>query len=781
MINIRTKMVLAFLITIVICLAAAFGISLGGYKLIVSGIAASADNNNERVNAIGQINELVSLEQQIAAKAVITSDTAAKEEFVKSSQQISVLIRQLSLNANAKDAAGLKKLEEANHQYMDLFLDKVVSGIVQSDRSEVNSLAAAYKSDYEALLAQEQKLKDRLKERASSRLESFASSLENAAAREGEQSEAISKLSENVKSIRENLNALTETQAFDEAGNANAEFSRKLESLKRGVEDIAEGEAAISKLSADVVNLLGLTDLASVKADVFFLEEINLLMHHTSAKMVYSLEVLADGEELPPGYGKASEKTLKNIETLKKVITAGDIDLLESIGASAGALDDKCTQILRKSKMISDVKLDKSYEELSALYEQQQQDLSGLKASFKQYLAEDVKRSNELKSLLLWALAGMALLSLLVGMFISLLLSRNILKPIKSLTSLLGRAESGDLTVRTPVSGKDEIGMLSEKVNRVLDSQQKMVEQVASTTGDIGILRKKLGELFRYSKENTGKVHTSGKAVGGGSKTGKNKPEVNIRGINELAAGVGEFSAATDRVVMDGMKAIEAAITGEKSVEEAGSAIRNVTGTVREIADSINQLDASSNKIGIITNTITEIASRTNLLALNAAIEAARAGQQGKGFTVLADEIRKLAEGSNKAAGEIKSLISEIQKRISFAVDRIGEGVSGVDEGVVRISKARENIYEITESIKYVIESLKSAAASVQSRKVTADELIRLVEDLRGSAGMPAAAGEIVEAELEKQRDALKQMEEMSGRLDEISDNMNKVLERFKI
>ena len=258
----------------------------------------------------------------------------------------------------------------------------------------------------------------------------------------------------------------------------------------------------------------------------------------------------------------------------------------------------------------------------------------------------------------------MALVSLLIGMLIALLLSRNIVKPIKNITSLLGRAESGDLTVRTSVGSRDEIGMLSEKVNRVLDSQQKMVEQVASTTGDIGILRKKLAELFHHSRDNAGKVHSSVKSAVEGIKADGKRPDINIKGINELAAGVGDFSAATDKVVKDGMKAIEAAITGEKSVEEAGDAIKNVTGTVREIADSINQLDASSNKIGIITNTITEIASKTNLLALNAAIEAARAGQQGKGFTVLADEIRKLAEGSNKAAGEIKALIAEIQKRI---------------------------------------------------------------------------------------------------------------------
>ena len=780
MINIRTKMVLAFLITVVLCLTA-FGISLAGYKLFVSGIAASADNNNRQVDGIHQVNELVSLEQQIAAKAVISSDVSSKEEFTKNNEQVSVLIDKLSSNSNGKDADELKNLKETSRLYKGFFFDKIVSGVLQSDRTELDSLLESYKADYGVLLGQEQQLRDLLNSRTASRLDSFAILLENAAVNAGNQTDALVKLSENIKAVMERMNILAGTPALDVEGKTNDEFSKQLEGLKLGLDTIDNSGTILSQLSVEAVDLPDRIDLASVKSDIFFLESINLLIHHTGSKMVYSIEVLATGGELPQGYAAASGETVKNIEILKKVVTVEDEALLESIASADKALDEKFMQIHEKYGIVSNVKLDKSYEELSKLYEKQLQSLSILEGSFKQYLAEDVRKSNELKSALLWSLGGMALISLLIGMLIALFLSRNIVKPIKNITSLLGRAESGDLTARTTVGSRDEIGMLGDKVNRVLDGHRKMVEQVAGTTGDIGILRKKLADLFIHSRDNAGKVYGSVKSVVEGINADGKRPEIDIKGINELAAGVGDFSVATDKVVKDGMKAIEAALTGEKSVEEAGDAIKNVTGTVREIADAINQLDASSNKIGVITNTITEIASRTNLLALNAAIEAARAGQQGKGFTVLADEIRKLAEGSNKAAGEIKALIAEIQKRIGYAVDRIGEGVSGVDEGVERINKARENIYDITESIKFVIESLKSAAAAVRNRKIAADELMKLAEGLNGSTGMSVAAGELVETELEKQKEAISQMEEMSGKLDEISDNMNRVLERFQI
>ncbi len=781
MINIRTKLVLAFLITVVICLSAASGISFAGYKLIVSGIVASADNNNRQVDGVQEINELVGSQQQMAAKAVIASDLSSKEEFAKINEQVGALIDRLALNSGGKDADELKKLKEANKQYTALFLDGILPGILQSDRAELDSLINTAIADHEALLQQELQLQELLKSRAASRLSSFASLLENASAGAGKQSEALAKLSGNVEALKAGMEALAGIQAVDGEGNANADFVKQWESLRLGLEAINSDGTALSLLSGEAADLLDRIDLESVKSDMFFLESMNSLVHNTRSMMVCSMEALASGGELPPAFGEASEEAAKNIEVLEKVVTNKDGALLTAISSGVAALGGKLADIHERYKTISGVQLDRSYESFSTLYEQQWQSLEGLEASFKQYLAEDVEKSNELKNVLLWSLAAMTLISLLIGMLIALLLSRSILKPIRNLSVQLGRAESGDITARTSVDSRDEIGILSEKVNSVLDSRQKMVEQVASTSGDIGILRKTLAELFRHSRDNAGRIYSSVKSVMDGIKTEGKRPDINLEGITELATGVGDFSAATDRVVKDGMKAIEAAIFGEKSVEEAGDAIKNVTGTVREIAGSIHQLDESSNRIGIITNTITEIASKTNLLALNAAIEAARAGQQGKGFTVLADEIRKLAEGSNKAAGEIKALIAEIQKRIGFAVERIGEGVSGVDEGVARINKARESIYAITESIRFVLESLKTAASAVQSRKFTTDELRKLAEGVNGTSEMSAAAGELVEVELEKQKEAVRQMEEMSARLDEISENMNKVLEQFKI
>jgi methyl-accepting chemotaxis protein len=229
------------------------------------------------------------------------------------------------------------------------------------------------------------------------------------------------------------------------------------------------------------------------------------------------------------------------------------------------------------------------------------------------------------------------------------------------------------------------------------------------------------------------------------------------------------------------MKAIEIAASGEKSVQEAEEVIRNVTDTVRQIADSINELEDSSSKIGVITNTITEIASKTNLLALNAAIEAARAGQQGKGFTVLADEIRKLSEGSNKAAHEIKALISEIQGRIQFAVDRIGDGVSSVDEGVGKINEARGSILEITGTVNNIVVTLKETANAVRAKRDNTAELIGTIDTLAKAASQTVASRDEIDEDLALQQKTMKEMETMTAKLDEVAGTLNSLLERFKV
>ena len=780
MINIRTKLVLAFLVTVFICIAAILGISLGGYNLIVSGIVSSADRNNVRVNGIHEIKDLLNSEQQLLAVGIINSDVSKEADFKKYNELVKQSINKLSEGSSPKDVDELKKLGELSIQYSNSY-NSVSAAVRQSDKSGLKALLESCKTGQEALLEKEQQLKDVAGAVVDNSIKKAVSAVEASKALTSGQAAELRNLLMEAQAAKKNMDDILQLAA-DSTKMSTAEDYASLatvagDRLENAEKTLGAAAAALEENS----KLLDEPGFDRITGDIFDLNSTGRLIYQTQIKYGAILGALTAGSDIPIEYSEAYDKAAELLKQFEASPSQQYRELSASIIADVNSLDEAFGKLLKAGKAVENAGTGKTYAESAKLYGQQQESLLKLEKSFMQYLSNDIEKSNNLKKTLIWVLAGMALLSLLIGMMTALLLSRNILNPLKKLTNLLGKAENGDLTDRINDRRRDEFGVLGDKVNKVLDGQQKMVEQVKNTSGDIGVLRKKLAELFMHSRENTGRVSSGVRNVIDGIKSGVGRPGENLKEIGNMAASANSLSEATDKVVQSGMKAIEMAATGEKSVEEAEEVIRKVTGTVREIANSINQLDDSSNKIGAITNTITEIASKTNLLALNAAIEAARAGQQGKGFTVLADEIRKLSEGSNKAAGEIKHLITEIQKRIQFAVDRIGEGVSSVDTGVGKINKARSNIIEITESVKYVIESLKATASAVQAQKSTAAELASAFDTLTREASQTVATGEDVGLELEKQQEAMKQMEEVSKKLDDFSENINRVLKYFKV
>jgi methyl-accepting chemotaxis protein len=401
-----------------------------------------------------------------------------------------------------------------------------------------------------------------------------------------------------------------------------------------------------------------------------------------------------------------------------------------------------------------------------------------LQLSFKKYLSEDMDKSENIKQTLIGVLLGIIIISLLLGMLLAFILS-GVVTNIKRMANLLGMAEKGDLTVRNPARRKDEIGELGDKVNSVLESRKSMVEKVMDTTNDISSLRHKLAEISSTSLDNVGRISCGIKNVVENVKSAIPGSGESINGIDRLAEGARVVTEATEKVLSDGIRAMEIAFSGEKNVEEAEKLIRRITETVGQIADSINKLNESSGKIGDITNTITDIASKTNLLALNAAIEAARAGQQGKGFTVLADEIRKLSEGSNRAAGEIKQQIVDIRGKIQYAVENINEGVLGVGEGVSKINTVKTSILEIIESIRFVVEAIKSTAKTAAVQTSSAEGLYRTVDSISKAASEAVVTGETIDRSLEEQKRVIGDIERLSKKLDDASEKLAGILKQY--
>lgn len=904
MIKIRAKLILAFAATILICSIATLAVTFGGYNMMVSGIAASADSNNSRIISVREISGMVHEQYRNISRAVIARDVSLLDDLETRYEKIGQAVTRLASQSEESERAELEKLSGLAEQFVRICKTDIVKGIERSDPAGYQGLLADFTSRYDSLIQKETELKDmilgqadavaarlvrdaeRLGSLSSEQLEVLGELLPSAEKvlqeyksaidanrsllllRDGQQIrigelesqieallEEISRLKAELDELKGQLLSYTGQNASGraaaqagagvtggagaaggvganaaglQAGASSAGLYASVPSAglytgassaglytgasSAGVQDqesmLMSGSAEVqagpsSGITAvydqalaesvqeylDSVLLKG-TDIRSIVSGLTAAGNQKALQKLTSINAAITLTAEAYGRAQAGMAAGSSEETEASREAARSA--AAELERLASepgaeyavLAAEAakecGQLEAAIAPLAEARRALEDTGLSESFAHASGLYDQQIEVLGKLETSYKTYLADDIERSQKLKNSLLLTLAGIAFVSLFIGMFAALWLSGNILVPIRSMTRLLDKASRGDLTGRVSDRRRDEIGELGEKVNIVLDGQQKMIEQVKATSTNIGKLKNSLAELFTHSKENTGKVSSGFRSIMQNLMAAIRAP-----GTDSTSAAADDtaevLAVTTGKAVEEGMKAIELAASGERLVQEAEEVIRNVTDTVKQIADSINELEESSDKIGNITDTITEIASKTNLLALNAAIEAARAGQQGKGFTVLAEEIRKLSERSNDAAKGIRQLISEIQERIQYAVVRIGDGVAGVDVGVGKINHARSSILEITDVISQVVETLSSTANSISSRHENTAELTGAMSTLEQTASETVASGEEIDAELELQQKTIREMEAVTEKLDEVTGALNELLGKFRI
>lgn len=317
---------------------------------------------------------------------------------------------------------------------------------------------------------------------------------------------------------------------------------------------------------------------------------------------------------------------------------------------------------------------------------------------------------------------------ILAGLLV-LLAARSILKPLDGVTAKLKDIAEGegDLTARITVSSHDEIGQVALWFNKFVEKIQSTVSLVSQEAEKVTATSEGLSSNAEEASKATQQVAKSIEQVAKGSAEQSKNIEETVQvmeqvaqSIHQIAAGAGEQSknvtgttaeveemAKKIEVMAEGMETVKqlseqngiVAVNGGQAVDRTVQGMVQLKDSVFETAQKINKLGEYSHKIGEIIRVIDDIAEQTNLLALNAAIEAARAGEHGKGFAVVADEVRKLAERSGKATKEIADLITDIQKETKVAVESMQVGTREVEEGVTIAQEAGRSLEQIVNGV----------------------------------------------------------------------------------
>lgn len=268
--------------------------------------------------------------------------------------------------------------------------------------------------------------------------------------------------------------------------------------------------------------------------------------------------------------------------------------------------------------------------------------------------------------------------AILIGIVISIFLTRSIKYPVLEMAAGASRFAGGDFTREINVNTSDEIGELAKSLNSMAQQLRNLIAGVVSSSETLAAHSQ---ELAASAEEVSATIEEVASTT------------------NEVAAMAEKSMDNAELTASESTAVVEVAEAGGKTVRLTVEKINSISESTIKVQKSVQDLGELSTKIGNITDLITGIADQTNLLALNAAIEAARAGEQGRGFAVVAEEVRKLAEQSASAAREIGQLIAQIQSGVDIAIRSMDQGATDVGEGVQLASEAGLALESIIEAI----------------------------------------------------------------------------------
>ncbi|MCX8084575.1 MAG: methyl-accepting chemotaxis protein [Calditerrivibrio sp.] len=305
---------------------------------------------------------------------------------------------------------------------------------------------------------------------------------------------------------------------------------------------------------------------------------------------------------------------------------------------------------------------------------------------------------------------------ILITLFIYYFNQRFIIKPLQDVSMALNRVANGDFTVSLEVKSNDEIGMLAKDLN-------KMVNDIKSS---LDIVANSIDQLASTSAE----LSSNAEMIAAGALEQAEQASTTASAVEEVNATVVEVAQNAANVANSANIAKEQVIKGHAIVSETKKMMEKIAETVSHSANTVRTLGESSEQIGQIIQVIDDIADQTNLLALNAAIEAARAGEHGRGFAVVADEVRKLAEKTVKATKEIAEMIENIQADTGGAVASMQEGVEHVEEGKQKAEEATAALDEIKASVESVSYEVSQIARATDEQSKATELMAQSVENI---------------------------------------------------